>query len=80
MKGPATMDINNYSYTMDFLPDEEPTQKKEPFYYWKNHDIRVISLDIVYMIKGYHETSLKNKNFIYDHIQTRIRKLIEMEK
>ena len=72
------MDINNYSYTPYMLDESEPTINKEPFYYWSNHDIRVISLDIAYMIPGYSSASLETKNFIYDRIQAKVTSLIEI--
>lgn len=72
------MDINNYSYTPYMLDEAEITINKEPFYYWNNHDIRVISLDIAYMIPGYRIASLETKNFIYDRIQAKVTSLIEI--
>lgn len=74
------MDINNYSYTPYMLDEEpEPAANKEPFYYWSNHDIRVISLDIVCMIPGYRAAALETKNFIYDIVQNKVKQLIKEE-
>lgn len=70
--------INSYSYAPHMLDNEaEPTKHNDKYYYWSNHDIRVISLDICTdFIKGYNHTSLDTKNYIYDIVFNKVKSLI----
>ena len=72
------MDCNSYSYAPYMLDGEKESIKHDDkYYYWINHDIRVITLDLCCdFIKDYRSASLETKNFIYDIVQNKVRSLI----